>query len=389
MQPSWTGAYPSSANSTLQLTPEITTLEADETRHVWVAVEITAPWTVSTSVVHHHHNFALDVQPGRFCILRSVFKSKALQLFPGQSTLAAVEVLVPKWEVWDGNHKRSSLELAFFELEHVLGLGHTHLVTVSLREQLQDVDIAKPATIVSKTLRLPRTNLTSEWSIDPGTRNSAEAATQMVTVHKAVLASISQHTQGPETLQVLSAALHNHRLHPSVVAEARELEAFGKSRSATSMPFLSLPNLHTPPTEASTMPSDELDCTPRIKLTRTPSTASTSTVLRRPDSMTRPAIPEDTAHRIWQLMRKDSKSGRRTSPAAPVALTAPSMLPGILLEPTMAASPGTLQNPVAMEIYAQALRNRRSIGVDTLRSLALGSAEEKRKVGQEATAPWL
>ncbi|KAI9883406.1 MAG: GTPase of the mitochondrial inner membrane that associates with the large ribosomal subunit [Watsoniomyces obsoletus] len=141
------------------------------------------------------------------------------------------------------------------------------------------------------------------------------------------------------------------------------------------------------------------------QLTSTP--YSLSPISPRPEADQEEAVPtnppsNDEAHRIWTEMRKMVK------PASPLAVVpgsplppAPQNLTGMMFvsSPTSLTDPTTTVkgvNPsmseedsekqrLSREISAQAVRNKRSVGADTLRSLAFGGTGRQL----DSSAPWL
>lgn len=358
----------------LHLTTDVVTLEAQRARRLWVAITITAPASAHSPHLESY-NIDLEIVPSPTCTVLTVFRPDVMEIAPGQTICAAVEVFVPRWKLFHPDSASfSALELAFLDLEHFLGLAQTLLMTVHMRYQLKDADIISDVLTVSQQLQFPRTNPSSEWSKEPLVSDD-DTVRRTIDVHKTVLTAIRQSLSDSYILQAMKKLIQDGNLHPLIQQDAINLEREVLSRLRTPQPTSFRPSVDKSP------------------MNRSPSCDSTLTVLRRPESAARPAIPDNTAHRIWQLMRRDSKSksGAAGTPVVAVTTTSPG---GGALSPTTAmaaaASPALAHNrPAQMEIYARALRNQRSIGLDTLKSLTLGSEDEVKTVGKVATVPWM
>ncbi len=142
------------------------------------------------------------------------------------------------------------------------------------------------------------------------------------------------------------------------------------------------------------------------QFTSTPSSQSPTSPRQEPEQDER--VPtgttsNDEAHRIWSEMRKMLKptSNLAVIPGSPIS-SAPQNLTGMVF----VSSPTSLMDPTATtrtsaptkiseeekekqhrvrEIAAQAVRNKRSVGAETLRSLAFGGTTRD----SDSIAPWL
>lgn len=385
----------------LQLLPDVHSVEAGTIRHLWIAIHLAFAPDLENSHASLD-NIQVDVVLGRGCRLTRLFKSVEARLSPGQSTCTGLQVLLPPSKLFQsrGQANPSALDTAFDELEHLLGLATTHVLTVQVQYEHKPYSVK--TTTVTKTLSLPRTNMASEWSVPQVMPTPSDAITNTIVVHEAILTSILAAHSTPGAIEALASLVHEQTLHPSALTRARHLELHLQAQlhaqlsatpTSTSTTF-NLARLGGPCSDTSTHlhhHSETLDPTHTLSPQsqpsnpthqRTASTDSTPTVLRRPA-----AIPEDTAHRIWQLMRHDSK----TAPRAAAGRPCPAVVVGTSGDGLEAAG----------AIYSAALRNRRSMGVDTLCSLAFaggesdgdeernGSRRDGGRRSEGASAPWM
>jgi len=297
----------------------------------------------------------------RYCSIEEVVgKQQFAVLSPGEVHNVLVKVNVKRCT----NPPASLTEILFAELENLLGVVATELIQVSITYQ-HSIFSSNTTLRTSAVCELPRHDTSSIWVNATMTTppRSEQYHAQSEVFHKLLLCiSASRHPKDAiatlQSLQLpaavkgnllvllesikteLSYQLHVMNMYKITTTFEEDVEHFNGDRTEKHTADALL--------EAATVPAQQV----LVSIPESPD--SGKTIIHKENNSQQEEDENDAARRIWKNMRRDSKSA------------------GDLLA-SKTNTMGVVDDGRLAEIQKQALRSKRSIGTDTLRSLSFGT----------------
>lgn len=441
---------PPSPRVELSIKPEVTALDVNDTADIWVAVDARAPAqspaefvvegaapdivdTNNTMAALGYTAIAGDVFDVSFgvrmedgCVLKEVLGQERQASFTQGGTVSIfLRVRVPPLPRPTSRHgdnkhdKGADLQTALKDVDHVLGETRTAVCTVFATYHGSSQPHAE-AIVVEQTLSIRRPNSESIWSVPAVPPWDVDPAVVKAELRRCLESQVREMCSPQEALQALSRIFgdkgracvfcsdHLCSTHHGFPQEAAISDhTFVASGLGPNLRPSSSPHLGQFPREIeNTLKNDESASTTAGVLSQTDVTRETSRLLMtdscrnstgpstgfetshprahaaepidHPQESTGPSpnrnaptsAPHDRARQIWRHMRRDSRGHQK--------LTGRSSLEKVI--------GGDEQ---ARHIRDVAIRNQRSVGADTLRSLSGGTLAALRDHGGGCGAPWL
>lgn len=323
----------------------------------------------------------IELIPGPGCrlteLIGDLHTTKAVK--PGQTRLIVAKICLSKAEL-SSRHKNSLSDSLFSELENDLGHTMTRYLTVRLTykhsgfpevKEISDGQDGLHSHITrlqtEATFSIKRHNPKSAWS--PRTSQTMDTPLSS----NPVLELIETHFPAEQARE----AIRRFATERPPIPIARRFQHLGGSSEET------VRSASVTPKKSAAAPASTVQASPRVQKLARDKIYSSATISHPPPAADNPGEDVDPARKIWAEMRRHSRPGRarhhRTSISADHYFNftddcSPSRISS--RQTSYGSIDGTEvggNSPVEQErsrIMEMALRNKRSLGADTLRSIA-------------------
>ena len=337
---------------------------------MWALVEIEAPSHSSNSFAHSTI-FDLDIyieECPNYQVLNSYGRSSYQTLKAGHTVTKCVLVKISALrqirseEILINDNQQSSCDHVLADLEGLLGVHYSEVFRVEVRYKHSlfpdNTNIA-----VHETCTLKRTINSSPWAV---TVPSISSESQ--NIYKSMARHVSKMRKEDALAFINDFEKHSQSLNlPSPITKIKShFRTYQSSLASVSPRRKGSISPHLPRFSFETNSSAYENLHEKALVIPKRSASYSPAIMKSVTSSSPPDENDDKARQIWHLMRQDSKGHRR-------GLTRNSSESLVQLEN---------RDKTLKAIRQRALRNKRSVGADTLRSIATG-------VRSGIDAPWL